>query len=149
MPNSNIHNKKGIVLFVVLATIFMVILLGNIILNIMSSQSRLTHHQVSRIQAYYAATAGANYAFDKLRRGGDPAWFIPAAAQTYPHCLCRTLHGTCGPAGPACDMQDITIPTSIQGVLITVSGNAVPGCAPTPGNVPACITAMATYTYTP
>lgn len=149
MHNCRINNKKGIVLFIVLATIFIVILLGNIILSIMSSQSRLTHHQVSRIQAYYSAMAGANYAFDKLRRADDLTnWPIPAAAGTYSHCLCRTLVGNCGVGGPACDMADGTIPNSVQWVLISVAGNGVAGCNP-PGNVPACINATATYTYTP
>lgn len=56
-------------MFIVLATLMIVIVLANVMLNIMSSQSRLTHHQVSRIQAYYAAQAGMNYALEMLRIG--------------------------------------------------------------------------------
>ena len=61
--------EKGIVLFIVLGTILLVIVLANAILSMISSQSRLTHHQVSRIQAYYAAQAGMNLAIEKLRIG--------------------------------------------------------------------------------
>ena len=64
-----VKQRKGVVLLIVLATIMVVVILGNIILTIMSSQARLTHHQVSRIRAYYAAQAGVNLALEQLRRG--------------------------------------------------------------------------------
>ncbi|MCX5714045.1 MAG: hypothetical protein NT033_04405, partial [Candidatus Omnitrophica bacterium] len=60
---------RGTALFLVLAVVFVVVALANIILSFMHSQSRLTHHQVSRIQAYYAAQAGMNYALEQLRTG--------------------------------------------------------------------------------
>ncbi len=63
--------EKAIALFIVLATILVIIALANAILTIILSQSRLTHHQVSRIQAYYAAMAGINFALEQLRTG---AW---------------------------------------------------------------------------
>ena len=62
-------NNKGIVLLIVLATLLVVTILGNIILNTVLSQSRLTHHQISRIRAYYATQAGMNYAIEMLRLG--------------------------------------------------------------------------------
>lgn len=62
-------DKKGVALFMVLATILIVVVLANVVLNIAASQSRLTHHEVSRIQAYYAAQAGMVYALEKLRNG--------------------------------------------------------------------------------
>jgi len=62
-------NKKGIILYLVLGTIMIVVVLANIVLTVILSQSRLTHHQVSRIQAYYAGLAGMNYAFEQLRLG--------------------------------------------------------------------------------
>ena len=62
-----IFKRKGAVLFIVLGTILIVMILANIILNIMLSQSRLTQHQVSRIQAYYASLAGMNYALEEIR----------------------------------------------------------------------------------
>src|SRR3989338_8661960 len=61
--------EKGVVLFIVLATLMIVVVLANVMLNIMSSQSRLTHHQVSRIQAYYATQSGMNLAIERLRTG--------------------------------------------------------------------------------
>ncbi len=53
----------------VLGTILIIVVLANVILSIILSQTRLTHHQISRIQAYYAALGGMNYALDMLRRG--------------------------------------------------------------------------------
>ncbi len=67
--SENMKREKGVVLLVVLAAIFMVTILVNIILGLTLSQSRLTHHQVNRIRAYYALQAGMNLAFDRLRTG--------------------------------------------------------------------------------
>ncbi|MBN2830736.1 MAG: hypothetical protein JXL82_00440, partial [Candidatus Omnitrophica bacterium] len=63
------NKRRGVVLFVVLATILLVIILSGVILRIISSQSRLTHHKVSRIKAYYAGRGMINYAFEMLRTG--------------------------------------------------------------------------------
>lgn len=125
-------NKRGIVMFIVLATVLVVILLANILLGLVSSQSRLTHHQVSRIQAYYAARAGVNYAIEQLRLGN---WHGGETAG-----LCRSF------PGPGCTnppSPDSTLPASIQLVSITV-GNPGEGIN---GTIP--ITATATYTYSP
>jgi Tfp pilus assembly protein PilX len=65
--------KKGIALFMVLGTLLVVTILAFIMLNIILSHSRLTQHQVGRIQAYYAAQAGMNYALEMLRTG---AWTV-------------------------------------------------------------------------
>jgi len=135
--------ERGIILFIVLATIFVVILLGNVVLGIISSQSRLTRHKVSRIQSYYAALAGVNFAFDKLRTGD---WPIPAPNQTDNHCLARDTVADCD--GVARDITDNNIPISITWVRINVSGNAQSGCVP-PSGIPACISATANYAYTP
>ena len=82
---AKLRDKEGVVLFVVLGTIFIVIILSAIILQIISSQSRLTHHQVSRIQAYYASQAGMVYALEELRIGG---WVPnPPAGQIKYACL--------------------------------------------------------------
>lgn len=64
--------KKGVALFIVLGTILIVVILANVVLNIILSQSRLTHHQVSRIRAYYAGLAGMNFALEQLRTGTWP-----------------------------------------------------------------------------
>jgi len=53
----------------VLATIMIVVVLANVILAIISNQSRITRHEVGRVQAYYAAQAGLVYAMEKLRNG--------------------------------------------------------------------------------
>lgn len=73
-------NKKGTALLMVLATLLVVVALANVILLIISSQSRLTHHQISRIQAYYAAQAGMNYALEQLRTGSWTAGSCPSPA---------------------------------------------------------------------
>ncbi|MCX5697276.1 MAG: hypothetical protein NTU54_04840 [Candidatus Omnitrophica bacterium] len=64
------NRDKATALFLVLAILFVVVALANMILSFMHSQSRFTHHEVSRIQAYYAAQAAMNYALEKLRTGG-------------------------------------------------------------------------------
>ncbi|MFA5287045.1 MAG: hypothetical protein WC394_02090 [Candidatus Omnitrophota bacterium] len=63
------NNKKGVILFIVLAVVMIVVILSGVILSIISSQSRLTNHQVSRIKAYYAAKGIMNYALERLRTG--------------------------------------------------------------------------------
>jgi Tfp pilus assembly protein PilX len=60
-------NQKGLILFIVLAVLVIAIILAGTILGIISNQSRITQHQSSRIRAYYAAKAGINLAWDKLR----------------------------------------------------------------------------------
>jgi len=43
--------------------------MANIALVIITSQIRLAHHQISRIQAIFAAQAGINYAMAQLSTG--------------------------------------------------------------------------------
>ena len=74
------NNKKGAILFIVLAVIIIVVILSGVILSIVSSQSRLTHHQVSRIKAYYASKGIMNYAMEKLRTG---IWVPHATVNRY------------------------------------------------------------------
>lgn len=69
-------NNKGIALYLVLGTLLVVVLLASIVLNLMLSQSRLGHHQISRIRAYYAGQAALNYVREELRLGN---WVAPAA----------------------------------------------------------------------
>jgi len=78
-------NNRGIVLFTVLAVIFIAVILANVLLSLVSSHSRFTHHQVSRIQAYYAGQAGMNYALEKLRTGDwvSKAWGPGARKDCY------------------------------------------------------------------
>lgn len=69
-------NKRGVALYLVLAVLLMVVILANIILGLVSSQSRLTQHKVKRIQAYYAAQAGVNYALEMLRLNQTPKQYL-------------------------------------------------------------------------
>jgi len=130
-------DKKGVALFMVLATILIVIVLANIVLTIISSQSRLTHHKVSRVQAYYAAQAAINYAMYKLKIGPPPTgWSVGVS------CL-----PTSGDGG--CDLPaDSNFPASIiQPVKIFIRPAGSAGCTNSPGST-ACVSATAIYTYT-
>lgn len=131
----NIGNQKAVAMFMVLGTLLVVVILANVILNLILSQSRLTHHQVSRIQAYYAAQAGVNYAIEELRSGD---WAMPATGASYTRTLC--------PAG--CDITESDLPHSVSRVDIVIFERTAPGCTP-PTGVPVCINVTATYTYTP
>lgn len=126
--------KRGIVLFITLGMLLVVMALANVILSIISSQSRLTHHQASRIQAYYASQAAVNYTLEKLRTG-DANW-IPSPdtiPNTRTHTLCRS----------GCDINEPDLPAPIQRVDITIEA-AGSGIANTRR-----LKAAATYTYTP
>jgi Tfp pilus assembly protein PilX len=63
--------NKGIALFMVLGTLLVLLVLAAISLAMVSSQSRLTQHQINRMRAYYAGLAGMNLAMEQLRLG---AW---------------------------------------------------------------------------
>jgi len=130
MPNSN---RKGVLLFIVLGVIMVVVTLSTVILRIILSQTRLTHHQVSRIQSHYAAKAGAIYALDKLRRNDDAGW--PAAGS---HIRYMYRSGATAP-----DFNDPNLAPCIQNVEITVynPGSGISGTRK--------VSAKATYTYTP
>jgi Tfp pilus assembly protein PilX len=128
MPNCN---KKGVILFIVIGVIMVVAMLSIVILRTISNQSRLTHHQLSRIQAQYAAKAGVLYALDKLRRNDDASWTVSG-----PHTMCRSS---------SCDINESSLPTSIQQVDINVYNPETTG--PLAGTRK--VTAKATYTYSP
>lgn len=124
--------KRGVILFIVIGTILLVSVLGVVILTTISSQSRLTHHQVSRIQAYYAAMAGINYALEQLRVGNwstGNTYSVPFAEYDFK-------------------------PASIVGNTVSIAINQPQNtdssqpCYNPPGNT-ACVSATASYTYTP
>ena len=121
-------NKKGVALFMVIGTILVAVVLSNILLRFISSQYRLTHHQISRIQGYYAAMAGINYAVDNLRTG---AWTV----------------NSCLEAAGGCDLNDNGFPNTInQPVTIIIRPAGSAGCESPPGQAIACISATANYT---
>jgi Tfp pilus assembly protein PilX len=137
------NNKKGAILFIVLAVILIVVILSGVILSIVSNQSRLTHHQVSRIQAQYVAKAGMVYALEMLRKG-IPAggWgYSPPAVNSYPN-----------PTG--CVVTDASFPSSVVNkqfrVIFCPSGSTCQSilCTP-PAGINFCINSTAVFTYTP
>ena len=82
--------NKGAVLLVVLSVILTVVALANIILMLVTSQTRLTQHQIGRTQAFYTAHGAMNYAMEMLRTG---AWAIPGAGATLVRVLCSQAGG--------------------------------------------------------
>ena len=122
--------NKGVALFVVLATVFVVVVLANIALNVMVSQSRFTHHKVGRIQAYYAAWAAINYANEMLRTN---TWDASA--------------GDCA-APVGCDLPpDLNFPGPIQQpIKIFLAPSGTPNC-PAATNPPdvTCISVQVQY----
>ena len=117
--------KKGVVLLIVLGTLLVVVSLAIAILSLILSHARLTHHQTSRIQAYYAALAGMNLARENLRNG---TW----GTDTY-H-LCKS-----GCSSPDVNDWDIPYPVTIT---IGALGTSIDG-------VGRKITITSIYTYTP
>ena len=111
----------------------MVATLSTVILRIILTQSRLTHHQVSRIQAQYAAKAGVVYALNKLRKNDDANW--PSTGE-YTRIMRKS-----GATSP--DFNEPNLPGSIDRVEITVygSGSGVSGTRK--------LSSRAIFTYTP
>lgn len=100
------NNEKGIALFIVLMTVFIVVVLANVMLSLMSSHSRQTHHQVSRIKAYYADQAAMNLAIEQLRLG---VWSTGA------YTLCSA----------GCDFNDPAISYPVNIVISTANANGI------------------------
>ncbi len=127
-------NKSGIALFIVLATILVILLLGEITLKFMASQNRFTHESVNRIQAYYAVKAGMNYALEMLRLG---TWSFPANCAAPAGCVIPTLPNEFPPS--------IVLPIK---VIFCPPGNLCAGspfqCLPPPG-INFCINTTVTY----
>lgn len=140
--------KKGIALFMVLATILIVVILSNIVLSIISSQSRLTHHEVNRIRAYYAAQAGLVYTMEKLRNGSWPS----SGAFSRFYCMAHTMGGSGVCVDSGVTLND-TIPydqmVTYNGTLkiqVEVYADGAPAANPPPtGTV--CLEAKTDYTY--
>ncbi|MCX5705542.1 MAG: hypothetical protein NTZ92_05760 [Candidatus Omnitrophica bacterium] len=138
---------------IVLATILIVVILASIIFGLVLSQSRLTHHQVSRIQAYYANQAAINFALENLRTS---VW---TTADCPPPAGCVAALAYNPATHPATQFvldlaNDFSPPNVISNVTITIipaqSINPPPAaCYRNPLDTIACITSTATYTYTP
>jgi Tfp pilus assembly protein PilX len=126
-------SKKGMVLFIVIGVIMVSALLAIAVLRIIASNSRITHHTVSRIQAEYAAKAGVMYALDALRRYDAVAEACWASGGMI---MRKATPGSCVIVEPS--LSDF-----ISKVDIVVAGL---GSGPSGTRK---ITAKATYTYTP
>jgi len=102
-------SRRGITLILILAVILVVVWLANIALVLISSQSRFTHHQISRIQTFYAAQAGINYALERLRLGD----WIPDPTNDIYYCINGRVDDsvTCTP--PVISDPDI-LPYNVQ-----------------------------------
>ena len=133
-------NKKGVILFMVLAILLIVSFVVTGILNFVLSHYKQTFHRAQRIKAYYAAMAGINLAMEKLRRAyQDPLpWTAGTAGNTY--WLCKA-NATNPPDPPGClqgsigplynyNITDTNIPYH---VAITIIPAGVGGCNATAG----------------
>jgi Tfp pilus assembly protein PilX len=98
--------KRGVALFIVLGTILIVVILANVVLSIILSHSRLTHHQISRIRAHYAGLAGMNYALEQLRTG---TWTWPND-----YCIGNITAGHCVGFPPANFVNDQNMPYEVR-----------------------------------
>ncbi|MCM8800258.1 MAG: hypothetical protein NC900_06010 [Candidatus Omnitrophica bacterium] len=97
-----LSSNRAVAIFLVLSMVMVVIIFANLILIIFSSQSRLSQHQISRTQAFYAGMAGINYALEKLRSG---EWSV---ASTYSICA------------SGCSVQERDFPHTIKRVVISI-----------------------------
>ena len=70
--------ESGVILLLVVSVIMVVVVLAGVVLTIVNNQSRLTHHQVERIKAYYATKGIMYYAQEMLRVG---TWTAGGAAK--------------------------------------------------------------------
>ena len=122
-------NKKGAIFLTVLGTILVVVVLANVVLHLILNQAKLTHHQIARIQAYYAAQAGLVYAWEQLRAGD----YTIAA---------RNCESGCDVPITQSDFKPFTL-TQAK-VFIIPEGSA--GCLNPPQGSNACISSEVTYT---
>jgi Tfp pilus assembly protein PilX len=134
MPNY--CDKKGMILFIVIGIIMVVVVLSTVILRVATVHARLTHHQVTRIQAQYAAKAAVIYTLYKMHE--DPTWFATTPASPVTKTMCRG----------GCDINEPLLPSSIQSISITIYDPAAP--APNQGILGSRkISAKVDYTYVP
>ena len=150
-------NRRGIILFIVLATVIIVSILAGVILTTISSQSRLSNHQVSRIKAYYAGKAAMNYTIERLRK---VTWILPPA--TTPPTYYYACHKNCIDAGASSstvhvgsadvtyNIIDPTDGTSNEDIPYNIQVKIYPDkTGPAPANTVAKLEIKTQYTYTP
>lgn len=144
-----VREKRGLAIYLVLCTILLAVILANVVINIILSQTHLTTHQISRIQAHYASLAAMNYALEKLRVGTDANWPIPAnPAANYTHHLCRDSSVTqCSTDTSPIIEPDLAAAVSYVQVRVAATGTAgdadYPACSP--GSGITCVNSKAIY----
>jgi Tfp pilus assembly protein PilX len=126
-------NRRGFALYLVLAIMLVVVILANIVLNLITSQSKLTHHQIKRIQEYYAAQAGVNYALENLRVNNTP--WMSAAGDNKTYYICRQSGAAPCNNIDGNNTTDSDLPTSINYVKITVAEPNATGDRPVSAQV--------------
>ncbi len=124
-------------LFIVIGIIMVVVILTTVALRIVASHARLTHHQVSRIQAQYAARAGMVLALENLRTG---VWeFAPPATNSCPY-------------SAPCLVSDASFPAAVKSVNVVFLENGTrlnpdsPWCFPPVGS-DLCVSSTADFAY--
>ena len=135
-------NRQGVILIIVLGILMIVITLATVILRVISSQSRLTHHQVSRIQAQYAAKAAMVYTLEKLRKNAAAPW--NNADTLFVVEMCRSTGGCTVPV--ANRIIEDALPLSIEKVVVTIEGKNGLGVYTGPYGTRR-VNAKAIYTY--
>ena len=113
-------NKKGVALYFVLAVLLVVVILANIVLSFITSQSKLTSHQIKRVQAIYAAQAGVNYAIEQLRLN-NTVWITDTVNPKYFR-ICGPLFNISN--GAICASPNLTeesFPNAVNFVEINIS----------------------------
>ena len=113
--------KKGVALYMVIASILIALVFTGIILNLVLSQNRFSLHSASRLQAYYATLAGSNYASEMFRTG---VWSASGPFPFSNHALCQSLASP--PAGCSCDIEEPNLPGTISCVNIVIDGTTGP-----------------------
>ncbi|MDD4894423.1 MAG: hypothetical protein PHW54_03820 [Candidatus Omnitrophica bacterium] len=130
--------KKGVVLLIILVALLVVVTLAAVVVRTILSNARFTHHQTSRIQAYYAGMAGVNYALQMIRAG---SWVVGTSCVS--GCSIKTLFA-------ATDFKPPIFVTSANDIIITIRSYPDSVYCPSSYNLPAntgCISVKVNYTY--
>jgi Tfp pilus assembly protein PilX len=104
-PGLSRWKTRAAALYMVIGTLVIVSILAKVIVTVILNQATISRHHSGRIQAYYAAKAGMNYALEKLRTGQWRYSTSPAVNDCPP-----TAVGT----HSACDVSETEFPASIS-----------------------------------
>lgn len=137
----------------VLATIMIVVVLANVILVIISNQSRLTRHEVGRVQAYYAAQAGIVYALEKLRLGSISGTTNGGWTYTPVNSCPNSTPCPVPDAGGDAGFAPYVVGRIAQVIFCAPSsscsvGTSTVSCNP-PAGIDFCVQSFVNYTYSP